>query len=161
MSTPKELLEQRDQILDDYEKGIGLPIYNNPVPTEELEKYLSMNRDIIERLSADECAIIAIRLLQFGVHIQRAQNREISRVSWAKNELKMTIANEVNNYEGYGYEQKSAQAIKGNSHASKVNQIAIYAQQRVDRLNFVSNGLKNLADMLRSIQFNKRNADNE
>lgn len=154
--TAKESLEARDKILDEYEKNLGLPAYSNDIAEEELQAYLNMDRKSIEALSGEDCAIIAVRLNQFSFHMQRAQNRELARVSWAKNEIRITIANELNNYKGYGYEEKSSQAIKQNDHANKLNQIMVFAQQRAERLNFLSNGMRNIADMLKSVQYNKR-----
>jgi hypothetical protein len=156
MTTAKEQLEQRDKILDEYEGKIGLPPHQSPGETEELEKYLTMDRKSVEALSSDECGIISYRLGQFAYHIQKSQNRELARVSWAKNEISLAIANELNNYKGYGYQEKSFQAIKDSVHATKLNQIMIFAEQRSVRLNFVATGLKNLADLIKSIQYNKR-----
>ena len=155
MTTAKEQLEQRDKILDEYENHIGMPPHQSPGETAELEDYLTMDRKAIETMSGEECGVIAYRLGQFSYHIQKSQNRENARVVWAENEIKLSIANDLNNYKGYGYQEKSTQAIKGSIHASKVNQILVFAQQRSARLNFVATGLKNLSDLLRSIQINK------
>lgn len=156
--TAKEDLETRDIILDDYEYNtVKLPKFaNGPGEAEELERYLIMSRNELESTSAAEAGYIAYRLAQFAFHIQRAQNRELARVGWAENEIELTIAPELNNYKGYGYKEKAGQAIKENSHASILNKIKIYAKQRADRLNYQATGLKNLADIMRSIQMNKR-----
>lgn len=161
MSSPaREALDKRDAMLDEYENKVGMASFGAPGEPEELEQYLTMNRNEIEALDGTTCSIIAVRLIQYAIHIQQAQNKEIARVNWAKNEIKLTIASELNNYKGYGYEEKSAQAIKGNSHALKLNEILMYAQQRADRFSFTSTGLKNLADVFKSISYNKR-AENE
>ena len=115
-----------------------------------------MDRTSIEAISSEECAIISTRLVQFAFHVQRAQNRELARVTWAKNEAKMSVADELNNYQGYSYEERFSKALKNNDYARDVNNIMVYAQQRADRLNFVANGLKNLSETFKSIQFNKR-----
>src|SRR4029079_19202706 len=125
--TTKEALEQRDAILDEYEKGVGLPTYHAPGDETELQFYLSLDRKALENMDTQECGVIEYRLALFAFHMQRAQNRETDRVTWAKNELRMTIASELNNYKGYGYEEKSSQAIKGNDHAHKLNNSLIYA----------------------------------
>ena len=92
-----ELLKQRDQILDEYEKSVGLPQYVKQESVDELEStYLRprCNRET----GRHNCASISYRLSGFGFNLQRAQNRENSRISWAKNEIKQTIAPLVNNY---------------------------------------------------------------
>ena len=154
--TAKEELHHWDKILDDYESSIALPAYN-PTSLQELElnTYLTMNRDEIEKLTPEDCAQIAYRLGQFGFHIQRTINREIARHSWAEEVIKETIADEVNSYKGYGYIEKSLQAITHNDKACSLNSIKKYAKQRIDRLSYIANNLKNLSDILLSIQRTK------
>jgi hypothetical protein len=152
----KEELQYWDQILDEYEKGIGMPVYSEVAFQEiELQEYLTMNRDAIEKLSPEDCAQISMRLSQFAFHIQRTINREQARHNWAEETTKEVIANELNNYKGYGYLEKSYQAINGNEKAASLNKIKKYAKQRIDRLSFLANNVKNLSDILLSIQRTK------
>ena len=157
--TGKEELEARDKLLDEYENNTCLPGFRRPGEPEELESYLIMDRSELEALSVDECGYIAYRLGQFSFHIQRAQNRELARVSWAKNQINITTATEMQNYKGYGREEKLWQAIRENEYARKLNQIQIFAEQRAARLNFISSGINNLAELIKSIKFNKMKAD--
>lgn len=154
--TAKEDLNRWDDILDEYEKSIGLPSYDaESMASVELNEYLTMNRDKIEKLCPEDCAQIAYRLVQFSFHIQRTLNREIARHNWAEEMVKETIADEVNNYKGYGYIEKSLQAIKENSKASSLNSIKKYAKQRMDRLSYLANSVKTLADIILSVQKTK------
>lgn len=153
VKTSKEQVEFWDSVLDDYEKGIGLPNYSNDsLPEEELQQYLTMNRNVLEKLDIVQCAEIAYRIGQYGFHVQRTLNREQARMNWAENEIKITIADEINNYKGYGYIEKSSQAIKHNDKANQLNKIVTFAKQRMDRLTYLSSSLKNLSDILISIQ---------
>jgi len=155
MNTKQEV-ETWDKVLDDYEKGIGLPSYSTDSISEaELQEYLSMNRNVIEKLSPEDCAQISMRLGQFAFHVQRTLNREIARHNWAEETIKETIAFDINNYKGYGYAEKSYQAIASNDKAQALNKIKKYAKQRMDRLGYLANNLKNLSDILLSIQRNK------
>lgn len=152
----KEEVKYWDDILDEYEQSIGLPQYKNDnLPEGELDHYLSMNRDILEKLSPEDCAQISYRLGQFSFHIQRSINREIARYNWAEESVKETIADEINNYKGYGYLEKSGQAIKHNDRAQALQNIKKFAKQRSDRLSYLANGIKNLSDILLLIQRNK------
>ena len=155
--TAKEDLQYWDSILDEYESSISLPKYSNQygVSEQEINQYLSMSRDEIEKLTPEDCAQIAYRLAQFAFHIQRTLNREIARLNWSEETIKETIADEINNYKGYGFIEKSLQAIKHNEKASSLNNIKKYAKQRIDRLSYISNGLKNLSDIIMSIQRTK------
>ena len=152
----KEEVKYWDEILDEYEQTIGLPKYkNDSLPETELNEYLTMNRDAIEKLNPEDCAQISYRLGQFSFHIQRSINRELARYNWAEEIMKETIADELNSYKGYGYVEKSIQAIKHNDKAQSLNKIKNYAKQRSDRLSYLANGIKNLSDILLSIQRNK------
>lgn len=152
----KEEVKYWDDVLDEYELSVGLPSYKNDVlPESELNEYLTMNRDSLEKLGPEDCAQISYRLAQYSFHIQRTINREIARYNWADEVIKETIADEINNYKGYGYLEKSGQAIKHNDKASSLNKIKVYAKQRSDRLSYIANGIKNLSDILISIQRNK------
>jgi hypothetical protein len=152
----KEELQHWDKILDEYENSIGLSEYSqNIINNEEINKYTSMNRDEIEKLNPEDCAQISYRLSQFAFYLQRSLNREIARYNWAEENIKEVIADEINNYKGYGYVEKSLQAIKHNEKASGLNNIKKYAKQRSDRLQYLANSIKNLSDVMLSIQKTK------
>lgn len=152
----KEQVDIWDSVLDEYESTIGLDKYNpNIFQNEELQKYLCMNRDELEKLTSEDCYQIAYRLSQFAFHIQRTINREIARINWAEETIKECICDEVNNYKGYGYIEKATQAIKHNDKAASLNKIKKYAKQRSDRLYFLSTNIKNLSDILINISKSK------
>jgi hypothetical protein len=156
--TAKEELQHWDKILDEYENSIGLNKYSNnsdALPESELNDYLTMNRNVLEKLSPEDCAQISYRLGQYSFHIQRTLNRELARYNWAEEAIKETIADELNNYKGYGFLEKSLQAIKHNDKADALNNIKRFAKQRSDRLSFLANSIKNLSDIMLSIQRNK------
>lgn len=147
-----------DKVLDEYEASIGLPTYSSQLlPEDELNSYLSMNRDQLEKLTPEDCAQISYRLAQFSFHVQRTINRENARYNWADETLKETIADEINNYKGYGYIEKSTQAIKHNDKANSLNKIKKYAKQRSDRLTYLATSTKNLSDIILAIQKTKVN----
>lgn len=152
-SSSSEQVNYWDKILDEYENSLGFPMYSPQLlPMEELNQYLTMDRNSLEKLSPEDCAQISYRLGQFSFHIQRSVNRENARYNWADETIKESIADEINNYKGYGYIEKSSQAIKHNDKASSLNKIKKYAKQRSDRLTYISSSIKNLSDILLSIQ---------
>jgi len=122
------------------------------LPETELNEYLTMPRNSLEKMTVDDCGQIAYRLGQFAFHLQRTINRENARINWAEGTIKEVIADEINNYKGYGYVEKSNQAIKHNDKASMLNKIKKYAQQRSDRLTYLASSIKNLSDILISVQ---------
>jgi hypothetical protein len=155
--TAKEELQYWDKILDEYEKTLSLPEYGIgcAVTETEINQYLSMTRDEVEKLTPEDCAQIAYRFSQFAFYVQRSLNREIARYNWADEGIKETIADEINNYKGYGYIEKSLQAIKHNDKASSLNSIKKYAKQRIDRLSYIANNIKNLSEVILSVQKTK------
>ncbi len=160
----KEEIQYWDQILDEYENKLGFTKYSAEfieLPESELNHYLTMNRDALEKLTPEDCGQISYRLGQFAFHIQRTINREIARYNWAEETIKETIADEINSYKGYGYIEKSQQAIKHNDKAESLNNIKKYAKQRSDRLSYLANSIKNLSDILLSIQRNKVKNSNQ
>lgn len=154
--TTKEELETWDKLLDEYENHLGLPTYiENVLPEAELQTYLTMSRDVLEKTTPEDCGQIAYRLAQFSFHVQRTLNRETARYNWAEETIKEVIADEINTYKGYGYLEKSTQAIKHNDRATNLNKIKKYAKQRCDRLTYLATSIKNLSDILLSIQKTK------
>ncbi len=154
--TSKEELEHWDKILDEYESSLGIPkVMASVESSDELNQYLSMDRHTIEKLTPEDCFQIAYRLGQMAFHIQRNLNREIARHNWAEDTVKIVIADDINNYKGYGYMEKLYQAIKNNEKANNLHKIQKYAKQRMDRLSYLANSLKNLSDILIAIQRNK------
>lgn len=152
----KEELAEWDKILDEYETSIGLSNYSAESLSEnELGQYLTMSRDALEKLTIEDCAQIAYRLAQFSFHLQRTSNRETARYNWAEESIKEIIADDINNYKGYGYIEKSTQAIKHNDKANALNKIKKYAKQRSDRLMYLASSIKNLSDIILAVQKSK------
>jgi uncharacterized protein YdhG (YjbR/CyaY superfamily) len=153
----KSQVEQWDSVLDEYESSIGLGKYKDFISfsDSELNSYLSMTRDEVEKLTPEDCAQISYRLAQYSFFLQRTINREIARHNWAESTIKETIADSINDYKGYGYLEKSLQAIKHNDKAQALNKIQKYAKQRMDRLSYLANGVKNLSDIMLAIQRTK------
>jgi hypothetical protein len=157
LKTSKDEIKYWDDILDDYENSIGLGKYSDAhgFAEDELNNYFTMNRDAIEKLGPEDCAQISYRLSQYGFFLQRTLNREIARNNWSEASIKETISDEINNYKGYGFVEKSLQAIKHNEKASSLNKIKKYSQQRIDRLSYLANSVKNLSDIMLSVQRTK------
>lgn len=152
----KEQVGEWDKILDEYEQSLGLGSYRSDAfPEGELNQYLTMSRDELEKTTPEVCGEMAYRLGQFAFHVQRSINREVSRMNWADESIKETISEEINTYKGYGYVEKAYQAIKNNDKASALQKIKKYAKQRSDRLQYLANSIKHLSDILLSIQKSK------
>jgi hypothetical protein len=151
--TAKDEVSYWDNILDEYENSIGLPRYQASVLSEsELNQYLTMSRDEIEKLTPEDCGQIAYRLSQFSFHTQRTINREQARYDWAEDTIRSIIADEINSYKGYGYIEKSSQAIKHNDKANAIDKIKKYAKQRLNRLSYLATSINNMSNILLNVQ---------
>lgn len=138
-----------EKALDEYENACGLPHNNNPGNTTEIEGYLNMSRDMIEKLNPQDCTQIAYRLSLLGFHLQRCINRETARISWASTELKKIVAKESGNFDKFTKHEVKVELIQlNNSYANSLGRIINYAEQRVARLEFLTSSIKNLADIM-------------
>jgi len=148
-----EKMNKAIALLDEYEKAIGLPKHNPPGEEEELNEYFMWDRDIIESMSAENCASTAYRLAQFSFYFQRETNRETAREKWAKSQLDAAVALKLNDYDKYlKYEVKVALICKEDSYAQVLENIRLKAEQRTTRLMYLSSSIKTLSDTLMSVQ---------
>lgn len=151
--TAKERMEYVDSILDEYEKSCGLPSCKSPGPEDELNEYLTMDRNQMEKLTPENCAEISFRLVQFGFYLQRLYNREKARTIWAHQQLTEIIAKDVSSYDKYmKFDIKVATIIKDNSFAYSLQKIITYAEQRTQRLELIALSLKNLSDSISNVR---------
>lgn len=138
-----------DDILDEYEQSIGLPKFVENFPS--CEQYFKLTGEQIEKLTPADCASISIQLNALAVHVQRSYNREIARIGWAKNKLKSILSGKESNYSG-SWDSQFYQAANDNDYTRKLLAIKAYAQQRADRLNFLSTAIQNRAQLFVNLQ---------
>ena len=148
------------EVLDDYEKEIGLPKHESPGTEEELNNYFTWDRSMIEQLSAEALSACSYRLAQFSFYVQRESNRETARMKWAKHELDDAVVGQLDDYDKFmKFEMKVVAVCRDNSYANALRKIMNKAEQRVDRLTYLSSGIKNLSDNMkhaRAIKVAKR-----
>ena len=144
-------LKKLDTILDEYERSIGLSVFKEQAIEDEASNYLSMTRQEIELMTIEQCAEASLMLGGLAFYIQRAYNREVARVNWASSVLKKTVAGRKLQYKG-SWESQFHQAIKNDEYCRKILDIKSYAQQRADRITFLSNSIKNLSDLFINLQ---------
>lgn len=145
-------LAELDSVLDDYEQSSGLPRHVEDFhDNAAVKSYMTMPRVQMEKLTLEQCAEAALLLGGFSFHVQRLYNREIARVNWAGSSLKALIAGRESQYSG-SWDSQYNQAIKEDSYASKIRRIMVYAQQRADRLTYLSNSIKNMSDLFINLQ---------
>jgi len=150
-SGPLGQMQVLDRALDEYESKIGLPTFNEEDGDNGVQKYLSMSREQMEKFSLEDCAQAAILLGSFSFHIQRCHNRECARAKWADSRLKGLIAGKEQQYSG-SWDSQFNQAVKDDDFAKSLLKLKNYAQQRADRLTFLSTSVKNMSDLFVNLQ---------
>ena len=150
----RERLAKLDSVLDEYESSIGLPKFTDNFHDDSAKKYLQLTRDQIEKLTPAQCSEAALLLSGLAFHLQRSYNREIARINWADKILKSTIAGKEQSYRG-SWDSQFNQAVKEDGYATKIADIKRYAQQRADRLTYLSSSIKHMSDIFLSVQRSK------
>ena len=150
----KEQLTKIDTVLDEYESSLGLPKFIDGFHDDTAKQYLQLSRNQIEKLTPDQCSEAALLLSSLSFHLQRSYNREVARINWAHKILKSCIAGKEQSYKG-SWDSQFNQAVKEDGYASKIDDIQRYAQQRADRLNYLSSSIKNVSDIFLSVQKSK------
>jgi len=147
-NSAKDRLAAVDKVLDEYESSIGLPDSQAPATAGEINGYLTMNRDHIEKLSGEDCAQIELRLRQYIFYLRRMRNREVARAGWSTRILN-DVACADPNYDKYKkHEVNVALVCRENSYAQKLAAILRYAEQRASRLYGMADDLKFMAGTL-------------
>lgn len=154
--TAKDKLYKLDELLDSYEKQSGLPPCQAPGKEEELQRYLEMDRDEIEKLTPELCSQIIYRLSQYAFYLKRLFNREKSRAVWARQELTNMIAKLYGKYDKFTkFEINVALITKEDSYAQSIQKILTYAEERAQRLDELALYMKHLSDSVKAIQMTK------
>lgn len=147
-----ELLNKAQQILDDYEKYSGLPTFE-VFDTKEIDAYFKLNISQLNKLSALECANISYVLAEYSFYLQRIYNRESAKNKWGNTKLSELICDKLNSYDKYTkHDYKVALIAKENEVVKQINSVINYTNQTMERLNFLSNSVKHMSDIMSNIQ---------
>lgn len=155
----EELSNKLDSVLEEYcdSRGIKRIKINN-----DGDEFIEMSSQKLRSLTASECATGSYLVSQRAYFVQLEYNKENGRAKWAKSIINKMIADRLQNYKGYSYEERSQQAIRDNSFTQKLQNIMIMAQNRADILYSLSERLMSISRALSGLQYTKggnRNAD--
>jgi hypothetical protein len=155
---PKTLQDKINFInkhLDKFEEDLGLPQFVSPHSnTEEIRKYLNMSREELEALSPGSCAEIAFIVSNYSVYLQRAYNRELAILNWAQKNLHYNAVSRCQNYKG-SFTQQESLAAKDDDYCQQLLKLISQKTLKIDRLQFVANGVKGLSGELNRLQQSK------
>lgn len=148
----RKLLEETNEMLDDYERSLGIP---RMTIGSKIEDYLNLTREEIKKLSPEDCGEIAYIVARYAYYLQDKHNRQIANMNRAEANIKIIIADKIDQYTGYGYEEKKNKAIKDNELAMKLEYVRVNAKLRSDYLFMQAQRVEFMAKLLNDMKFIK------
>jgi hypothetical protein len=139
-----------DNMLDDYEKSISLPKFVE-VKNNEVINLLDIKKEVMEKMSIQECAQAALILGSFSFYLQRSYNREYAKAQWAEQKIKEIISGKESQYRG-SWDSQYYQAIKDNKVAERLLNAKKHAESRCNRINYLANNVKHMSDLYINLQ---------
>jgi hypothetical protein len=139
-----------DNMLDEYEKSLSLPKFVE-LKNNEVIKLLDVKKEVLEKMSIQECAEAALVLGSFSFYLQRSYNREYAKAQWADQKIKEIISGKENQYRG-SWESQYYQAIRENKVAEKLLNAKKHAESRCNRINYLANNVKHMSDLYINMQ---------
>lgn len=152
--SPSDLKSQTLEMISNFESRLGLPP-NILSDTEEYKTYLSMDISQLEKLDLKDCANISYKLSQFSLYIQRCVNREKALSRTLKNKINNIIAPKITQYSG-SWDLQRASAIADNDASQILQEQLIESEAKQDSLEYISNGIKEMASHMKNLQYAKR-----
>lgn len=141
---------QKDESLEQYEESLGLPAFE--FAENEVKRFLTLPFSALKKLDYEQCAEGVFVLEQFGFHLQRAVNREQSRIRWATESIDKMISGRLHQQPGFKFEERKLQAIRGDDAAQKLDAIRMEHQLKLDRILYVSNRVESVAKALTGLR---------
>lgn len=141
--------------LDQYENEI---LGKNTNPGEEdIQQYLNMSIENLTKIDANQASIIANKIAQYSLYIQRLTNKENGIIKWCDAVINKFVANRWDRYSDYiKSDIKINIIIKDDEAMQEVLKIKNNATQRKERLNMIPSTLKYLFDTMIEIARSKR-----
>lgn len=156
-ASANELAKQVDELLREYELGLGI---NNINPNIPAERYLTMSEDEMKTMTGEDAARASIVLAQYSFYLQRSINVETRRVTWANGQIDRAILSKMKNYNASSAPERRALAIEENDFAKSLESLRNQAQARVDQINYLSSKVDALSYRYSEYQQAKRQKNN-
>ena len=79
-NTASDQLKKLDAVLDEYERSLGIPEFNDEFHDGSAKRYMALSRGQIEKLTPSECAEAALLLGSLSFHMQISYNRRNPKI---------------------------------------------------------------------------------
>lgn len=150
-------LKEMQEKLRQYEASLSFSVKSEHT---EATRLMTIGRSELNKMSAEDCGCAAFELIQYSIFLQKTVNYEVAAVKWLESAIDITIAPRISQYQAYGFQEKKLAAVNGDGYAKAANRLRQIAQSRVDDLQFISNKVQDLAQVLLSLQQTKRGQRN-
>lgn len=152
----EERLLEKERELDRFETDCALPS-ECPLEVEnEARRLLTLTPASLRGMTAIQCGEGAFTLLQFAFFLQKASNREQSRIKACERGRDFAALRGVDQVSGYGFEERMKKAVQQNDAATRLDGIRHDASLRKDRISFLDDKVKEMAHALMALQSTKR-----
>lgn len=154
--TIEERLNQVETGLDSFELTNSLPAHCPLEVENESKRLLELTPSVLKSMTAPQCGEASYALQQFSFYLQKAVNKEQSRITWAEESIKRIISPILNQVTGISYDERRTKAICQNDAAQKLDKIRVEAQLRLSRISFLSQKVEMLAKAMMNVQMSRR-----
>lgn len=153
-ATTEQKWKNLEKILNDYQDKLSLNIKKN----ESAEILLNVDENVLKNMTAEECGIKAIVLLQFSTFIQKEINRHNAKNRWADSNLNFMVGKYGQSYgdKFTKFEERKAMMIADNSFAKALNDMIKLSSVICEDLSYISKKIENMSNLLAELQRTKR-----
>ncbi len=150
--TVVQKLKDLEILLEEYEHRINLTV--KPLKVE-----LDITRDVLLKMSPLDINGYRWELSQYSLYLQKELNKQTSRYNWAETNLKRLLEKECDEYPGFKWEERQANAMNANSYAQQLHYLKVKAKAVIDRLSFLPNKIQMMDSVAKDIAFTKNHYD--
>ena len=151
----EQKLENSQKELDNFENKLALPDKFSIEIENQAKHLLTISPAYLRKMGPEELSEGAYTLSQYAFFLQKAINKEISCVKWCDESIKRILSREIPQQRAYSYDERRMLAIKENDATQKIDELRVKSQLKIDRLNYVSMRVENLAQSMRYIKREK------
>jgi len=153
--TLKERLDELEKVVIDYEKKLHL----DKIKINEVD--LDVKRETMLKMDSIDINAMCAEWAYYSMATQKELNVSTSRYNWAESILDQYLAENSQNYPGYGYKEKCAAVIAADSFARKVEEFKRRCKMVMDRNAYVTSKIDFMIKMAQSVAYLKKGEKNE
>lgn len=147
---PKEIRAE----IDKFKGSVWLPKLEAPENIESVLKELA-SYQTLRGLDPVKLNEYAVTIAVYSTYLTMEFNRYVTERNWCESNIEHIIGRELENVEGYGYQEKSHKIRSLHPEAIKLDEKKLLAQTKIDYISNVSQKLQFLCEMLKNLAYSK------